>query len=172
MVLEIVKSLIKVEKLYLTIKEYLTNLRSFTTDRAYSITLIQNLKRQGGIIANYESIDRKPDAYIELKNCLVEQRVWMPEHETFKEEIKTLVFDSEKNKVDHGRGFSKDVSDAVAGTVYALSKRKASYRKTNKPMPLKDLKKMSGEDFNKKSRPKAGNRPRSLNRPNSWYRRK
>jgi len=161
--------MIKVEKLYLTIKEYLTNLRSFTTDRAYSVTLIQNLKRRGGIIANYQSIDRKPDAYIELKNCLMESRAWMPEHETFKEEIKHLMFDSEKNKVDHQKNFGKDVSDAVAGTIYALSKRKASYRKENKPMPLKDLKKMSGEDFNKKSRPKSGNRPRSNNRPNRWH---
>ncbi|MFA6666669.1 MAG: hypothetical protein WCT06_08860, partial [Armatimonadota bacterium] len=109
--------------------------------------------------------------YIELKNCLMETRAWMPEHESFKTEIKTLVFDIEKNKVDHERGFAKDVADACAGTIAVLSKRKASYKKLDKPQTLGEMKKMSGIDDKKESRPSLGLRPRSGNRPSKWYRR-
>ncbi|MDY0219454.1 MAG: hypothetical protein RBR14_08925 [Candidatus Cloacimonas acidaminovorans] len=163
--------LLKVEKLYLTIKDYLTNFTSFSADRAYSISLIQNLKRYAGVRTQYLSVDRQPDAYIELKNCLMETRAWMPEHESFKTEIKTLVFDIEKNKVDHERGFAKDVADACAGTIMVLSKRKASYKKLDKPQTLGEMKKMSGIDDKKESRPSLGLRPRSGNRPSKWYRR-
>lgn len=164
--------LLKVEKFYLTIKEYLTNFTSFSADRAYSISLIQNLKRYGGVRTQYLSVDKQPDAYIETKNCLMEDRCWMPEHEAYKNEIKGLIFDIEKNKINHSKITQKDVADAVAGTVMVLSKRKATYKKLNKPQTLGEMKKMSGEDEQKTKRPNLRERPRSSNRPTNWHRRR
>jgi len=160
----------KIEKLYLIIKEYLTNLRSFSTDRAFSITLMKNL-RQNQIKTDYVSVDKTPAAYIELRNSLVEKRCWLPEHETFKTELKGLIYDAEKNKVDHLKLAGKDVSDAVAGTLYKLSTRVATYRLTNKPQTLGELKKISGTDDKKSNRPTYGERPRSNNRPKIWRKR-
>jgi hypothetical protein len=97
----------------------------------------------------------------------MEKRCWMPEHEAYKEEIKGLIFDVEKNKVDHSKLTQKDVSDAVAGTVMVLSKRKNTYKKLNKPATLGEMKKMSGTD-EKQTRPTLGERPRSGNRPIRW----
>lgn len=156
----------KIEKLYLTIKSYLTNLRSFSADHAFSITLIKNLRRNQ-IKTDYVSVDKTADAYIETKICLSENRCWIPEHEVFKTEIKGLMFDAEKNKVDHNRLQSKDVADAVAGTLYKLSTRVATYKLTNKPKTLSEMKKLSGED-KKPKRPSFGKRPRSGNRPYNW----
>jgi hypothetical protein len=161
----------KVEKLYLTIKEYLTNFTSFSADRAYSITLIQNL-RKNGVTSQYLSVDKTTDAYIEKKNCLTENRLWIPEHEAHKKELKGLILDIEKGKVDHHRTCAKDVSDAVAGTVYVLSKRKATYKKTDKPKQLYAMRKESGDDKKKSDRPSFGTRPRSLNRSRKWQRRR
>jgi hypothetical protein len=161
----------KVEKLYLTIKEYLTNFTSFSADRAYSITLIQNLRRNG-VTSQYLSVDKTTNAYIEKKNCLTENRLWIPEHEAHKKELKGLIFNIEKNKVDHHARGSKDVSDAVAGTVYVLSKRKATYKKTDKPKQLHEMRKESGEYKKKSDRPSYGVRPRSSNRSRKWQRRR
>lgn len=161
----------KVEKFYLIIKDYLTNFTSFSADRAYSITLIQNLKRNG-VSTQYLSVDRTTDAYIEKKNCLMEGRLWVVEHETHKKELKGLTLDSEKNKVDHPKTGSKDVADAVAGTVYVLSKRKTTYRKKDSPKRLYEMRKESGEDKKTSGRPTYGTRPRSNNRGRKWQRRK
>ena len=160
----------KVEKFYLTIKEYLTNFNSFSADRAYSITLIQNLRRNG-VTSQYLSVDKTTDAYIEKKNCLTENRLWIPEHEAHKKELKGLILDIEKNKVDHSKLTDKDVSDAVAGTIYVLSKRKATYKKKDKPKQLYEMRKETGEE-KKTERPTYGQRPRSNNRNRRWQRRR
>ncbi len=67
---------------------------------------------------------------------------------------------------------SKDVSDSVAGTVYVLSKRKATYKKTDKPKQLHEMRKEAGEEKKQLDRPRFGTRPRSHNRPRKWQRRR
>jgi hypothetical protein len=158
----------KVEKLILCVKRYLKNLASFTSDKAYSITLIQNL-RKNGIATQLLSVDISPVGYIEMKNSLSAKRLWVPEHTTFKEEIKHLIFDSEKNKIDHDRLHSKDVTDAVAGVMQVLSKRKSSYSIKTKPVNLFFLKNAS-ENPKKQERLSIDQRPRSGNRPRRWNR--
>ena len=160
----------KIEKFYLELKQYLTNLRSFSADRTFSITLIKNLRRRQ-IKTDYVSVDKTPAAYIELKNCFTEGRCWLPEHETFKNELKGLIYDAEKNKVEHLKLVGKDVADAVAGTLYKLSTRVATYKLTNKPQTLGELKKISGTEDKKPSRPSYGVRPKSNNRPSIWRKR-
>lgn len=161
----------KVEKFYLTIKEYLTNFNSFSADRAYSITLIQNL-RKNGVTSQYLSVDKTTDAYIEKKNCLTENRLWIPEHEAHKKELKGLILDVEKDKVSHSKLSEKDVSDAVAGTIYVLSKRKSTYKKLDKPKQLYEMRKDIGEDKKKSDRPSYGDRPQSFNRGRAWQKRR
>lgn len=67
---------------------------------------------------------------------------------------------------------SKDVSDAVAGTIYVLSKRKSTYKKLDKPKQLYEMRKDSGEDKKKSDRPSYGDRPQSFNRGRAWQKRR
>jgi|SRR6056297_245197 len=158
----------KVEKFYLKLKKYLTNFKSFSSDRAYSITLMQNLKKNG-IATQYITVDKTADAYTELKNTLTEKRCWISEHEKFKEEVKYLMFDTEKNKIDHHPMFSKDVADAVAGTTIVLSNRKSSYKNKELPLTLEQIRELETKE--EKNRPKKMERVRSNNRPKKWGRR-
>ena len=66
---------------------------------------------------------------------------------------------------------SKDVADAVAGCVYKLSLRKATFRKHGNPPTLQEMQKMMETD-EKKNRPEAGPRPSSGNRPYGWQKRR
>ena len=160
----------KVMKLYIYLKDHLTNLNAFTADFAFSITLLQGLKKSG-IKTNHLSLDRKPDAHFELKNCLVDNRCWIPDNEKFKEEIKNVYLDTVKNKVEHHKLSSKDVVDAAAGVVYSLSKRKVSWKKIGKPQTLKEMAEIAGTNEKKpKGRPSYGDRPSSGNRPKNWQR--
>ena len=160
----------QVRKLYMITKEFLTNLNSFTADYAYSINLLQSLKKVG-IKTSDLSLDRRPEAHFELKNCLVDNRCWVPENEKFKEEVKNLYLDTVKNKVDHHALSSKDVVDGAAGVVYTLSKRKASWRLEGQPHTLKEMRGLTGQTDKKKSeRPRFGARPSSKNRPSKWQR--
>ena len=160
-----------VQKLLLTIKSYLPNLNSFRADRAYSASLLQTM-RKNGINANILSVDTSSEPYFETKNSFVEERVWMPEHHTFKEEIKGLYLDAVKGKVEHNRMTSKDVADAVAGSVYRLSKLRRSWALRDSPHTFRDMKNLQAEkqeeptENGRISRPRLrkGKRPRSNNR--------
>lgn len=76
-----------------------------------------------GIEAERISVDRPPDAYDTLKSAIYEGRVLMYEYEPLLEELRTLQRDKTKNKIDHPRGGSKDVADALAGIVFTLTTR-------------------------------------------------
>ncbi|MFW6145519.1 MAG: hypothetical protein ACOC4Y_01840, partial [bacterium] len=160
----------KVLKLFYTLKEYLTNFNSWTADRAYSTYIGQSL-RKIGVHTDSQSVDKKPDPYIEMKTSLAETRLWLPEHETLKEEVKGLKQNLTTGKIDHDLMSSKDVADAVAGCVYKLSLRKATFKKHGNPPTLQEMQKMAETD-EKKNRPEVGPRPSSGNRPYGWQKRR
>lgn len=163
----------RIWKLYFALKKYLTNLNSWTADYAYSTTISQILKK-AGIKTDQQSVDKKPDPYIETKSCLMEHRLWTPEHATFQEEVKHLQQDATTGKIDHDPLHSKDVSDSVAGATYRLSMRKSSFKKQGNPPTLKEMYKIVTADENKdkNGRPEPTKRPTSGNRPQGWQKRR
>jgi hypothetical protein len=146
-------------KLYFALKEQLTNLRSMSADYAYSTTISQVLKK-AGIKTSQQSVDKSSDPYIEIKTAFTEGRLWIPDHEKLKEEIKNVVMDATKGKINHHVLGSKDVADSVAGGIYVLSKRKATYKKQGEPPSLKEMLKAAKEPEpeQKSTRPSSGNR--------------
>lgn len=73
-----------------------------------------------GIEAERVSVDKPMDAYDTLKAAIYEGRLCMYRYEPALKELRALQHDRIRNKVDHPRQGSKDVSDAMAGVVYSL----------------------------------------------------
>ncbi len=97
-----------------------------TLDKFQSVSMMQTFRAKG-FQSSFLSVDKTPEAYLEVKNALREGRVLLPQSNTLKEEMDGLEQDREKGKVDHSVGKQKDLSDSVAGTIYNFSLRRKSY---------------------------------------------
>jgi len=92
------------------------NLGCFTYDSFGSRQLKQDLEREG-IPVRYLSVDRTDAAYLYFK-MLVNNGLWKgPDNSLLKYEITNLKHTN--GIVDHKVGFSKDISDAVIGSIYS-----------------------------------------------------
>ena len=76
--------------------------------------------RNNGIKADLVSVDKTTTPYEFLKSAMYDGRVRMYEHPTLINELKSLQKDEIKAKVDHPKGGSKDIADALAGVCYTL----------------------------------------------------
>jgi hypothetical protein len=74
-----------------------------------------------GYKAEVISVDRGNIPYELLKAALYEDRLIIYDYKPLTDELRRLEYDRRKGKVDHPKGSSKDVSDAVAGVMYCLS---------------------------------------------------
>lgn len=87
-----------------------------TMDGFQSVDTMQILRKKG-YYTEYLSLDRSMDAYEEWKTAYYEHRINMYEHPVYEQEARKL--EKIKNKkIDHPRGGSKDLADAVAGVTY------------------------------------------------------
>jgi len=103
-----------------------------TTDQYQSAEMRQYLELQRGVETKLQSMDRTLDPYMELRAAFYEGRMNMYAYEPFLREMQRVVHDKVRQKVDHLEGESKDVSDAVAGVAFTLSRDQALM-----PIPLK-----------------------------------
>ncbi len=97
-----------------------------TADGFQSANLLQDLK-QLGIQTEVISVDRTRDAYDLLKNAILEDRWHGPYHEILEQEFLGLL-DLGAKGIDHPEGTgknrsSKDLSDAVAGSVWQCAQK-------------------------------------------------
>jgi hypothetical protein len=106
-----------------------------TMDRHQSASTLQFF-RSRNISTGIVSTDRTPEPYTEVKFAIKEERVYAARHEVLLEEMPLLDQDNTTGKVDHPEDGSKDLSDSLAGVVYSLSQKKASYRITHRPKVL------------------------------------
>jgi hypothetical protein len=84
-----------------------------TMDGFQSVDTMQILRKKGYFV-EYLSLDRNMDGYEEFKTALYEHRMDYYEMPMFEQEARKL--EKIKNKkIDHPRGGSKDLTDAVAG---------------------------------------------------------
>jgi len=93
-----------------------------TMDQFNSASSLQKFATKG-LTAERLSVDKPMDAYDILKSTIYENRISFYEYRPLLEELKWIQKDNVRNKVDHPRGKSKDISDAVAGITYTLSTR-------------------------------------------------
>ena len=89
------------------------------------------LLRQNRFTAGLRSMDKTPIPYEILKQALYDGRVKIPKHDKLQKELIELEFDAQKNKIDHPPNSSKDISDCLAGVVYGLSMRRATWARWN-----------------------------------------
>jgi len=130
-----------------------------TMDRHQSASTLQYF-RSRNVSTGIISVDRSPEAYIETKFAIKEERVYLARHDVLLEEMPSLDQDNTTGKIDHPEGGSKDLSDSVAGVVFSLSNKKASYRIIGPPkvLPINvPIPKTSKREDSR--RPSSGRRP-------------
>ena len=113
------------------IKNFLTDLRKrgfpiarVTTDGYQSANLRQDLTLLG-FEAELLSVDKKKEPYYNLKNAILESRFNCVKHSIIDEELISLI-DDEK-KIDHPIDGSKDLADAICGSLWSAYESQDQY---------------------------------------------
>ena len=116
-------------------------IRYATCDSYQSAMMIQAFRKarmRSGVL----SVDTSSAPYTEVKLAIKDERIWLPPHRVLGRELREIEKDKKKDKIDHPAQGSKDVSDAVAGVVYMLQRKEASYgrpaRRTARPLKGSD----------------------------------
>jgi hypothetical protein len=99
------------------------NVRWCTFDAYQSADSIQMLA-QRGVITGEQSMDTSTAPYDLAKAAFYDGRVVAPMHEKAYREWTELQRDERKGKIDHPQHGSKDLSDAMAGVIYGLTRRR------------------------------------------------
>ncbi|MET0465278.1 MAG: hypothetical protein ABW007_19105 [Chitinophagaceae bacterium] len=122
-----------------------------TTDQFQSTDTRQILFNRGFRVDKVSVEDL--ELHKDFRSALSQGRVAGPEHHKAFDELLKLIPDYKKRKIDHPANGSKDVSDAMLGVFTVLSRRRATWVKTNKetgrPEPVKRVSRSAG-------RPKRG----------------
>jgi hypothetical protein len=105
-----------VRQIVYRLKDIGYNIHKVTFDGWQSVDSVQTLK-SGGINADFLSVDRNPEAYYTLKGALLDDRLDYYHYKPLISELQMLE-ELKGKKIDHPRGGSKDVADAVAGVCY------------------------------------------------------
>lgn len=102
-----------------------------TFDSFQSVDARQILRRKGFIseVLSVEGID----AYEALRTAIFQDRIAAPENHICFNELARLEEDREKRRVDHLKGQSKDVADAMCGVYANLLRRRESWRDRGGP---------------------------------------
>jgi hypothetical protein len=116
----------KIRDLFYMLREIGLPIKWITYDSYQSVDslqLLHNQKFETGTV----SLDTDARGYETLKTGLYDDRIEMPAHEKARREIVSLERDPIKGKVDHPPHGSKDCSDAIAGVVLGLVRRREIY---------------------------------------------
>lgn len=123
----------RVRKVLYRVRRLGLRVRWVTYDSWQSTDSLQTLKRKGFLVWE-QSMDRTTQPYDTAKTALYDGRVELPPHNKCLEEFVSLEKNLEKSKVDHRAGGSKDCSDAVAGVIWGLSRRRAIWVEHEVPL--------------------------------------
>lgn len=114
-----------VRQLVYMLREHGYRITQLTMDRYNSADTLQQVRKKG-IKSELLSVDVKPEPYEHLKTAFYEERVVMYDYPPLLQELQQLEKDHRKNKVDHPAMGSKDIADALAGTLYSLSQTRGT----------------------------------------------
>lgn len=105
-----------VRKIVYKLRDIGYNIHKVTFDGWQSVDSVQTLK-SAGFNADFLSVDRNSEAYYTLKSALLDKRLDYYYYLPLIQELQQLE-EIKAKKIDHPRGGSKDVADAVAGVCY------------------------------------------------------
>jgi hypothetical protein len=103
----------EVKDYIISLKQKGFNLKMVTFDRWNSHDMMQQLKAYG---INCETLSVAKKHYEDMSLCITEERIFGPRIQLLVDELLQLRI--VKDKVDHPRKGSKDLSDAVCGAIY------------------------------------------------------
>jgi len=129
-------------------------LMAVTMDR-YQAAYLSQVCRLNSIPTWIVSTERSLAPYDTFNYALRDERIYLPPSEVLNEELASLQQDNVKGMVDHESDGAKDMSDAIAASVYNLSQRKSSYRDLGPPKPFATFIPRSQTT----NRPSSGRRP-------------
>lgn len=102
---------------------YNFNIRTVSYDGFNSKESMQ-LLRKSGIRTRYISLDRTSEPYMSFRTALYQDRIVLIDNDILRQELASLEYHKDKDRIDHSPRLSKDASDAVAGSVFsALTSR-------------------------------------------------
>lgn len=70
-----------------------------------------------GIPCGLRSVDRDDECYVSLRNMIFNRKHHIYDYPIYMREMKDLIWDRSRRKVDHPQNSSKDVTDGVCGSV-------------------------------------------------------
>lgn len=94
------------------------HLYKITTDTFQSVEMIQTLQAKG-YRAEILSVDTSKEPYLVLRNAIYEGRLKAYRYSIVGEELKKL--EDTPQKIDHPTGGSKDMADALCGSIFSLA---------------------------------------------------
>jgi hypothetical protein len=95
------------------------NIVRITCDSFQSVDTLQQFSLRG-YDSRVLSVDRSRTPYETIKNAINEERILMPQVKELEDEFLCLEDDKVRGKIDHPASGSKDVADAVTGSVFDL----------------------------------------------------
>lgn len=96
------------------------NIQMVTADSFQSADMLQQLKLNG-FETKVISVDRKREPYDMVRNAINEQRIDILPQSILEDELVNLEEDKIKGKIDHPIDGSKDIADALAGSIAAAA---------------------------------------------------
>jgi len=93
------------------------NILRVTMDSYQSRASLQYLEQEG-IDCGLYSVDRDDEAYAFLRQKTVQNLVVYYDYPLYIKEVQKLIWDKLRKKIDHPKNGSKDVADAVAGSLW------------------------------------------------------
>lgn len=114
------------------LSEHGYTITNISLDQYQSADSIQTFN-QKGFKSERISVDTTPEPYDTLKLAFYEDRIEMYEYMPLYQELIKLreVFANGRRKIDHPPDSSKDIADALAGSIFTLSRLKAT-----EPLPI------------------------------------
>lgn len=111
--------LYKVREFILWLSDYIGyKIKCVSYDGFQSADSIQLLK-VAGFDTKLTSVDRSADPYLNVRACILDNRIDIYDHSILKWELYDLEYDRQKNKVDHNPvDGHKDISDTIAGSLW------------------------------------------------------
>lgn len=88
------------------------------TQDSFASEMQLQIYQESGVNCSLQSVDRTDEAYLMFTNMLYEGRIRTYRYGPEEEELFDLLHFRDKRKVDHPDGGSKDVMDAVVGSVF------------------------------------------------------
>lgn len=83
--------------------------------------------RKSGMRAVMISVDRTAAPYKQFRDACYDGRMYLPDNDILIEEILSLEYDEDKDKIDHPVTFTKDCADAACGAYHNMIERKSTW---------------------------------------------